>query len=154
MDAPSYISGFVDGEGCFSVSFNKRAKLAVGIECRPSFSVSQHKRNKNVITQLHTFFKVGGVRFSKHDQNYKFEVRSVSELWGTIIPHFKKYPLQTSKANDFRLFTEIIHLMRANKHVSPTHLPKIIDLAFAMNEAGKRKYTKQTLLSVFSKMKR
>ena len=39
---PSYISGYFDGEGCFSVAFSPRATLRVGWEVRPSVSVSQN----------------------------------------------------------------------------------------------------------------
>ena len=41
LDLPSYISGYFDGEGCFTVSISPRAKLRVGWETRPSVSVSQ-----------------------------------------------------------------------------------------------------------------
>ena len=36
MDISSYISGYVDGEGCFTVSFSPRRKLRTGWEVRPS----------------------------------------------------------------------------------------------------------------------
>jgi hypothetical protein len=42
---PWYITGLVEGEGCFSVSFNLRDSLKVGIETRVSFSVSLNKRD-------------------------------------------------------------------------------------------------------------
>jgi hypothetical protein len=35
----AYISGYVDGEGCFTVSISPCAKLRVGWEVRPSFSL-------------------------------------------------------------------------------------------------------------------
>src|SRR5207249_8338873 len=43
VDLPSYISGFVDGEGCFTVSIAPRPTLVVGWEVRPSLSVSQNR---------------------------------------------------------------------------------------------------------------
>lgn len=36
-----YITGYVDGEGCFTVTFNRRPAMNTGWELRPSFSVSQ-----------------------------------------------------------------------------------------------------------------
>ena len=45
----AYISGYADGEGCFSVSIAPRASLAVGWEVRPSFSVSQNQDRAEVI---------------------------------------------------------------------------------------------------------
>lgn len=153
MEIHSYITGFVDGEGCFSVSFSKRSKLNTGIEVRPSFSVSQHRRNKKIVLYLHSFFKCGGVRYSASDQNYKFEVRSLDDLVKIIIPHFEKYPLKTSKRTDFEAFREICLLMKRNQHRNLTGLKKIIQLSSKMNEAGKRNYSPQYLLSIIDKMK-
>ena len=56
MEMASYITGFTDGEGCFSISFSKREKMKLGIEIRPSFSVSQHRRNKEIILYVKKFF--------------------------------------------------------------------------------------------------
>jgi len=153
MDFASYISGFVDGEGCFSVSFNFRAKLKTGIEVRPSFSLSQNKRNLQVLEEIQAYFDCGGLRFSRKDQNYKFEVRNLSELCDRIIPHFKKYVLKTSKKRDFEIFCEICLLMRQSKHLNPDCLRKIIQESYKMNESGKRKYKQAKLLSTLDKMK-
>lgn len=68
---PFWVSGFVDGEGCFSVSFNLKNKLSLGVEVRPSFSLSQvsDKQNLNLkcLEQLRNFFSCGFIRFSKRD---------------------------------------------------------------------------------------
>jgi hypothetical protein len=41
LDVPSYVSGYVDGEGCFCISLRPQPRIKVGWEVRPSFSVSQ-----------------------------------------------------------------------------------------------------------------
>ena len=146
MDIASYITGFSDGEGCFSVSFTQRRKMNFGIEVKPSFSLSQNKRNLEIIKLLESFFGCGGIRFSKRDQNYKFEVRSLSDLNRKVIPHFEGFPLQTSKIKDYKFFREICELMKQSKHLSREGLIKIIYLAYQMNESGKRKYSKKELL--------
>ncbi|MBI2416229.1 MAG: LAGLIDADG family homing endonuclease [Candidatus Kerfeldbacteria bacterium] len=153
MEMTSYVTGLVDGEGCFSVSFSLRNKMKYGIEVRPSFSVSQHKRNKEIILFLQHFFKCGGVRFSKRDQNYKFEVRSISDLVKYIIPHFEQYPLHTSKQRDFETFKVVCKLIQNNQHLSRDGIKKVIILASYMNEAGQRKYSAERLLKMVSKMK-
>ena len=48
----AYISGYADGEGCFSISIAPRATLAVGWEVRPSFSVSQNQDRAEVLNVL------------------------------------------------------------------------------------------------------
>lgn len=152
MEINSYITGFVDGEGCFSVSFSKRQKFKTGLEVRPSFSVSQHQRNKEIILFLQKHFNCGGVRFSKRDRNFKFEVRSIKDLNQIIIPHFLKFPLQTSKQKDFEKFRKICDLVKKNQHLNIAGLRLIIELASTMNEAGQRNYPTKDLLKNINKM--
>jgi len=147
----AYISGFTDGEGTFSISFSKRPKLKTQIEVRPSFSISQHKRNLDILKEIKDYFKVGGIRFSRRDQNYKYEVRSIRDLMKSIIPHFKKYPLKTSKARDFQIFSEICEMISANHHLNKKCLVEIIEKAYLMNESGKRKYKKVKLLRLIAR---
>lgn len=151
MDLSSYITGFVDGEGTFSISFCYRAKLKTNIEVRPSFSISQHKRNLEILKEVRKYFKVGAIRFSKRDQNYKYEVRAIKDLVQKVIPHFQKYPLRTNKARDFSLFVEICELVLTSRHLNPDYLEKIINKAYQMNESGKRKYNKNKLLKLMAR---
>jgi hypothetical protein len=146
MELAWYITGLIDGEGCFSVSFNLRSKLKVGIEVRPSFLISQNKRNLEILKVTQEFFGCGAIRFNNHDQTYKLEVRSIKDIVKLIIPHFEKYPLKTSKAKDFIYFKEICFQVYKNLHLSPNYLTEIIEKSFRMNESGKRKYTKDFLL--------
>lgn len=146
MEFSSYLSGFVDGEGCFSVSFNLRRRLNTGIEVRPSFSLSQNKRNFNVLNEIRKYFGCGSIRFDKHDQTYKYEVRAIDKIINNIVPHFEKYPLKTSKLEDYKKFKDICLLVYSNHHLSAKFLPEIIEKAYTMNQSGKRKYKKEFLL--------
>ena len=148
MEYSWYITGFVDGEGCFSISFNKREKMKSGIEIRPSFSISQNKRSLDVLKQIQHYFGCGAIRFSRHDQTYKYEVRSIGDIRKRIIPHFQKYPLKTSKQNDFLTFLFICDQISSSKHFNKDCLEEIIEKAYTMNGSGKRKYTKEELLRV------
>ena len=151
MDINSYVTGFVDGEGCFLVSFSKRQKMTLGLEVRPSFSVSQHQRSKDIILFLQRHFKCGGVRYSRRDQNFKFEVRSIKDLVEIIIPHFERYPLMTDKKEQFERFAQICRLIRASQHLSADGLKKIIALSEKLNETGKKKYQRQDLLKMIAR---
>jgi len=151
MEFASYISGFTDGEGSFSISFSIRPKFKTNLEVRPSFSISQHKRNIDILKNIRNFFNVGGIRFSKRDQNYKYEVRSVNDLKNVIIPHFEKYPLKTSKLNDFKIFLKIVNMISSNLHLNKKYLAEIINQAYRMNKSGKRKYKKVFLLKLIAR---
>ena len=146
MDINSYITGFTDGEGCFQVSISLRSKMKFGIEIRPSFSVSQHQRSKEIILLLQKHFNCGGVRYSKKDQNYKYEVRSIKDLIQKIIPHFENYPLLTSKKKDFEVFKEICRLVYSNQHKNSDGLKRILELSANINTYGNKKFNRQGLL--------
>ncbi len=148
MEFASYISGFTDGEGTFSVSFSRCSRLKTRMEARPSFSISQHKRSKTILIKIKNYFGVGNIRFCKRDQNYKYEVRSINDLMRVIIPHFQKYPLLTQKKEDFKKFVDICEDVSKGLHLKPESLKQIIEKAYLMNESGKRKYSKQKLLSL------
>ncbi len=153
MEFSTYVTGFVDGEGSFLVSFNRNGKFVTGIEVRPSFTVSQHRRNLAILKRIHEYFGCGSIRFDRHDQTYKYEVRSLDDLKKKIIPHFEKYPLQTSKVNDFKQFSAICKTMKENKHRSHAGILEIIEQAYTMNNHGARRYAKEDLLQMVRKMK-
>ncbi len=143
---PWYVTGLIEGEGIFGVSFNLRKKLSVGIETRPYFAISLNRRDLELVKSLQAFFSCGGIRFSRGDNTYKYEVRSVKDLMKKVIPHFEAYPLKGAKAGDFEKFKRICAMVNANLHLSRKHLPQIIELAYSMNWGGKRKYKKKDLL--------
>jgi len=150
---PWYITGLVEGEGCFSIIFTLRAKLNVKIETRPSFSISLNRRNLELLKEVQKFFGCGGIRYSKKDRTYKFEARKVSDLIRKIIPHFEKYPLCGIKKEDFEKFKVVCKKVSANLHLSKKHLKEIIELSYAMNPGGKRKHKKEYLLKILEEEK-
>ncbi len=143
-----YISGYIDGEGCFSVSFTKRQRFIVGWETKPSFSVSQNHDRAEVLYQIQSYF--GGIGFMRRDMSdktLKYEVRKLDDLLNKIIPHFERYSLISSKNKDFLLFQKICLLMKDNHHKNLVGLEKIVDIAFKMNSSGRRKYNKQDIIN-------
>ncbi len=150
---PWYVTGLVEGGGTFSVSFNRRPKLSVGIETRPSFSVTLSERDLNLLKALQAFFGCGAIRYSRSDRTYKYEVRAVADLARKILPHFERYPLVGVKGEDFRKFAEIVRLVHANHHLNARYLRHIIEIACTMNPSGQRRYTKEDLLRLLDEMK-
>src|SRR2546423_13902603 len=92
-DLPSYISGYIDGEGCFTVSISPRPTLVVGWEARPSLSVSQNGDRSEVLLLMQRYFGGGTLRPDRSDRTLKWETRKLSLLLERIIPHFRMYPL-------------------------------------------------------------
>jgi LAGLIDADG endonuclease len=144
IDIPSYISGYVDGEGCFCVSLRPQPKIRVGWEVRPSFSVSQNEDRAELIKLLPAVFGGGAIRPDRSDKTVKFEIRSLHLLMDSVIPFFETYPLLSSKRKDFELFRRICSFMQKGEHLLPEGLLEIAELAQQMN-AGIRKYTVESI---------
>jgi hypothetical protein len=146
VDLPSYISGYVDGEGCFTVSISPRPTLLVGWEVRPSLSVSQNGDRSEVLLLIQAHFGCGTLRPDRSDRTLKWEVRSLSLIERRIIPHFRDYPLLSGKRRDFELFADICGRMARGDHRSFAGLPEIVRLVGRMNPSGKRGYRPEAIL--------
>ncbi len=148
VDIGSYLSGYTDGEGSFFISFSPRPTFFTKIEVRPSFGVAQNSDRKEVLLLMQQYFGCGSIRKNPCDKTYKYEVRSIHDLMDKIIPHFKKYPLLSSKKKDFELFAVICKKIQNGEHRKKGTLRRIIHYAYQMNGLGARKYTKTELLTV------
>ena len=140
MDTDSYISGFVDGEGCFCVSFQPSKRHRFGWEVRPSFSVSQNAERAEPLYVIQRKWECGFIRPDRSDKTLKFEVRTIGDLVSKVIPHFRRNPLMSSKKADFDRFAGICELVNEGEHLEREGFETIVRLAMEMNPSGKRKY--------------
>jgi hypothetical protein len=147
----AYISGYADGEGCFTVSISPRATLAVGWEVRPSFSVSQNGDRAEVLYALQAHFGCGSIRPDRSDKTLKWETRKLDELVGRVIPHFIRYPLLSAKRLDFERFASVCRLMADGGHRRRAGLIEIVSIVREMNSGGRRRYDANELLAQLRK---
>jgi hypothetical protein len=143
----AYISGYVDGEGCFTVSISPRAKLAVGWEVRPSLSVSQNGDRAEVLQFIQAHFGCGSIRPDRSDKTLKWETRRLEDILDRVIPHFEAYPLLSGKRFDFERFVSVCQLMAAGDHRTRAGLINIVELVSGMNPSGTRRYKTEAILA-------
>ena len=128
-----WIVGFVDGEGCFSVSIFKNRTSKSGFQVMPEFVVTQGAKSLDVLEKIKVFFECGSIfvnrRHDNHRENiYRFCVRSLQDLHEKIIPFFKQNQLKTYKRNDFKLFCKVVEMMIHRKHLTQEGLEAIRQL--------------------------
>jgi LAGLIDADG endonuclease len=144
-----WITGFVDGEGCFSINFIRqphrvnRRGYTTGFQVAHEFAVTQGAKSVEVLYTLLQFFGVGGVyinrRYDNHKEHvYRYCVRKRDDLALKIVPFFRRYPLQTSKQGDFLKFAECLRLMESNSHLTRPGLIEMIKIAETMNHCKPR----------------
>ena len=138
-----WITGFVDGEGCFSISIFKNATTKAGVQIFPEFVVTQGAKRLLTLKNLQDYFGCGRIyenrRKDNHRENlYRYCVRSKEDLRGKIVPFFKKYPLQTSKHQDFLVFCKVMDMIEDKTHLTTEGLMIIRELAATTNRRKAR----------------
>ena len=139
---PYWIVGFVDGEGCFSVSLHRNERFAgrsFGWQINPSFHVYQHHLHGDVLRMIQQTLGVG--RLHTKGQGSQVDVLTVQrrhDLLEVVIPFFERYPLRV-KATDFRTFHEIVARLNRGEHFTRSGFESIVRAAYTMNANGEQR---------------
>ena len=134
---PQYIAGFVDGEGCFSVSIYPHPTVRYGtrFQIQPCFQVYQERANVGILERIRDYFGAG--RISSKGPNstvMTLSIHSRRDLLSVVVPFFEQYPLLSLKNEDFLKFKEIVLAMERKEHLTSEGFERIVRMAFSMNQ--------------------
>ena len=138
---PMWVVGFVDGEGCFSVSVHKNphVRRTFGWQIQAAFQVYQHERHRAVLEAMAQFFRIGRIRpKGPSSRVLTYSVWAAADLAEVIVPFFERNPLVV-KRDDFCKFAWIVRSMRQKEHLTAIGFERIARLAFSMNDQGKQR---------------
>ena len=150
---PWYITGFFEGEGCFSVSIHPHPSSRFGWFIDPVVQTYQHVDSKVLLERIKSYFDCGAIRPKGPNSNVlTFSVESRRTIKEKMIPHFLKFPLQGSKSNDFDIFCKVLYGLEAKQHFTKEGFIELVQLAFTMNPHGKnRKYRLEEIVKEIKK---
>ena len=140
-----WIVGFVDGEGCFSISVVANYGLRLGWQVQHEFAVTQAATSRSALEVLRDHFGCGSIIEQHRNDNHRepllrFSVKRRSDLMGVILPFFEQYPLITAKRADFELFAQALAIMARNGHLDQHGLREIATLTERMNRKQRSRY--------------
>ena len=114
-----WLSGFTDGEGSFVLGMYGPARGYIHYHAIAYYHIRLRNDDLKVLKLIQSFWKCG--RLYEDGQrrcnmpNAKpsaiYNIRNVSELVSTVIPHFERYPLFAKKSNDFVTWKRAVELM-------------------------------------------
>jgi LAGLIDADG endonuclease len=134
-----WVVGFIDGEGCFSVSIHRNRGAPHGWQLMPAVLAFQHRDHAHVLEELCRFFGCGVVRAKGPASSVlTYSVQGRRRLLGTVIPFFELHPLVV-KAHDFAAFATIVRSLAAKEHLQRDGFERLIRLAYGMNGRGKQR---------------
>lgn len=142
LDA-QWVTGFVDGEGCFHVGLSRHREMRAGVQVLPEFTVVQHRRDIQVLHALKAYFGCGVVRVN-HGDRMAFRVRKMEDLNQRIVPFFSAHPLKTKKHVDFIKFRRVLNLMGKGAHLASEGVEQIRVIASQMNRGAREHDCKPT----------
>ncbi|MCA1704216.1 MAG: LAGLIDADG family homing endonuclease, partial [Actinobacteria bacterium] len=137
----AYLSGFVDGEGAFSVGVQRRPDLPFGFQLVPEFRVSQDVERASVLEILRETLGCGRIvrndRNSQRDHTYVLVVRRRTDLLYRVLPFFQRNPILSEKRSSSETFAHIVTAMAAGEHLERDGFERLVRLAFTMNGGGR-----------------
>src|SRR5262245_10457488 len=130
--------GFVDGEGCFSISVVRNGGCRLGWQVQHEFSVTQLASSRPALECLIEVFGCGSIiENQRHDDHreplMRFSVKRRSDLVDRVVPFFEERPLITAKRSDFIRFAHVLQLMQTGAHLTEEGLREIAAITQLMN---------------------
>jgi hypothetical protein len=126
---PHYIVGFVDGEGCFSVSLNKNGNRLP--EVRLIFEIELREDDEPILHEIQQVLGCGRIyhleyeRYAKWRPHVKLKVSNFVDISTKIIPFFLRYPPQAKKRLQFEKFCLVADLIKTKQHLTPDGVERI-----------------------------
>jgi len=129
-----WISGFIDGEGCFNISVTKHPKVKVGYNVQLKMHVTQHIKSVNVLYAMKEFFGCGSmVVHNKLADRMRYQITAIAEIRKVLIPFLEEHPLLTTKAQYFSDWKTLITLKRAGTHKTELGKKQMFSIQSGMN---------------------
>jgi len=123
----SWLSGFIDAEGCFNVSLFKRKALALNYQVKLRFMIDQKDSLdtlliiKNIWNMILTHRKLKNIDMKVM---YRVEINSFVKVQ-PIIDYLNKFSLKTKKKESFRLWVQVYNLVKTDSHLTAEGLDQI-----------------------------
>jgi len=129
---PYFVTGFVDGEGCFSVFFRRDKRMKLGWVISLNFQIHLHSKDKELLSKIREVLgRVGGIYESKNN-SCSYIVSSLPQIVNTLIPFFDKYPLLSKKSEDYEFFKKVALIMNKKEHLKDKGFYEILSIKAAM----------------------
>lgn len=132
---PNWVSGFVAGDGGFSIYVRSVKDYALGEKVYCRFHIAQHSKDLELMKLFIKFFGCGSVnvRSNVATPRCDYIVQDITNLVENIIVHFDSYPLLNLKQEDYKCFKECMTIIKLKQHLNQEGLNRIKSLNLEMN---------------------
>ena len=129
----SWLSGFTDAEGCFTVSFLSNSKAF-----RLRYLVTQKGDiNVPVLSHLILLFKTGVIEAHSKKSNFSYVISGERSCYN-VYDYFDNYILKTKKLTSYLLWKEIHQHITNKEHLDSELRNKLIEMATKVNSVKRK----------------
>lgn len=129
----SWLAGFTDAEGCFTVSF-----LSNSNAFRIRYLVSQKgDMNVPILSHLILLFKTGTIEAHSKKSNYSYIINGEKACYN-VYDYFDNHLLKTKKLTSYLLWKEIHKHITNKDHLNSEFIIKLIEMAHNVNSTRRK----------------
>jgi len=120
-----YVAGFVDGEGCFFLTYRKETKRSrpgnpTYYRWSAGFAMTLREDDAEILKQIRDTLGCGNVYFlnakdCRMGKQAYFGVQNIDDAHNKVSPFFIKFPLRAKKRHDFELWDKAIEIIYRKK---------------------------------------
>ena len=131
----SWLSGFIDAEGCFNVTLFKRKSMALGYQVKLRFMIDQKDSLDNMLfikDQLNLFLTNRKLKKGTIGTMHRIESNSFVKV-PLIIEYIYRFRLKTKKQESFDKWVTVYELVKNKAHLTEKGLNEIRKLSKEVN---------------------
>ena len=141
---PKYVSGLIEGEGCFCITISKHKTKRLGVDPRLMFEVEMIIDDKPLLEKLQNTLGCGHIYILNYKRygwrpHVKYAVKSFKDIQKIIIPFFKKHKLVGKKSKDFDYFCKASKIFEKKLHLTEKGIKDLGEIQSKMNLRRKLK---------------
>lgn len=138
-----YVAGFIDGEGCFTITIAKHATKTLGYDARIHFQIELRADDLEILQNIQETIGCGRIyhlayeRYGWHP-HAELKVSALGEITEKLVPFLTQYPLRAKKRFSYGLFLQAVELFKRKEHLTHEGLKKLRDIRKEMNQYSKK----------------
>lgn len=110
----------------------RSSTIRVGFQVRLVFTISQHIRDKQLMTSLVQYLDCGNIYENRGSVD--LVISKFNDLENIVLPLFGKYPILGVKFEDYLDFIKILEIMQNKAHITIEGIDKIRNIKAGMNK--------------------
>lgn len=138
-----YVAGFIDGEGCFTITISKHATKTLGLDARLHFQIELRADDLEILQNIRETIGCGRIYYLSYEKygwhpHAELKVSSLREITDHLIPFLNQYPLRAKKRFSYQLFLQAVELFQRKEHLTLTGIDKLRAIRSRMNQYSKK----------------